>query len=295
MAVQVSPFAAGLGAEISGVDIRQPLSTADRDAIRKAWLDNLVLRFRDMPMTDEQHMAFTGQFGELEFNPAKLIEKQYGVATQTAGRKREIPPEISVISNIIEDGKAIGGLGDGEAFWHTDSSFVDVPPAASLLRSLECPPPSAGGATSFLNCYSAYDELPAAAKQRIGSLTMIHAATHSSGGKAHKGFETVSDVSKVPGARQPVVRTHPETGRKALFLGRRINAYVIGLPVAESEELLDELWAHTTQKKYTWTQQWRVGDLVWWDNRCAMHRRDAFDPNARRLMHRTQLKGTPPV
>ena len=103
MTVQVHPFAAGLGADISGVDIREPLSTADRDAIRKAWLDNLVLRFRGMPMTDAQHMAFTRQFGELEYNPAKLIEKQYGVATQTEGRKSEIPPEISVISNIIED------------------------------------------------------------------------------------------------------------------------------------------------------------------------------------------------
>lgn len=295
MTVAVHPFAAGCGAEITGVDIREPLSTQDRDAIRKAWLDNLVLRFRGVPMTDAQHMAFTRQFGELEFNPAKLIEKQYGVNTQTDGRKTEIPPEISVISNIIENGKAIGGLGDGEAFWHTDSSFVDVPPAASLLRSLECPPPSAGGSTYFLNCYAAYDDLPAETRKRIDGMTMIHAATHSSGGKAHKGFEQVEDVSKVPGARQPMVRTHPETGRKSLFLGRRINAYVIGLPVAESEELLDELWAHMVQDRYTWRQDWQVGDLVWWDNRCAMHRRDAFDPSARRLMHRTQLKGTRPV
>jgi taurine dioxygenase len=295
MTIEVHPFAAGCGADISGVDIREPLSTADRDAIRKAWLDNLVLRFRGQKMTDAQHMAFTRQFGELEFNPAALIAKQYGVNTQTDGRKSEIPLEISVISNIIEDGKAIGGLGDGEAFWHTDSSFVDIPPAASLLRSLECPPPSAGGATSFLNCYSAYDDLPAATRQRIDGLTMIHAATHSSGGRAHQGFESVEDVSKVPGARQPMVRTHPETGKKSLFLGRRINAYVIGLPVAESEELLDELWGHMVQPRYTWTQEWQVGDLIWWDNRCAMHRRDAFDPNTRRLMHRTQLKGTKPV
>jgi taurine dioxygenase len=135
MSVTVRPFAAGLGADISGVDIHEPLSTADRAAIRAAWLANLVLRFRGQPMTDEQHMAFTLQFGELEFNPAALIAKQYGVETQTAGRKRETPPEISVISNIVEDDKAIGGLGDGEAFWHTDSSFVDVPPAASLLRA----------------------------------------------------------------------------------------------------------------------------------------------------------------
>src|SRR5436305_2391035 len=236
MTVEVHPFQAGLGPDTPGVDIRQPLSTADRDRIRKAWLDNLVLRFRVMPMTDEQHMAFTGQFGALEYNPAKLIEKQYGVETQTAGRKSEIPPEISVISNIIEDGKAIGGLGDGEAFWHTDSSFVDVPPAASLLRSLECPPPSAGGSTYFLNMYSAYETLPADIKQRVDGLQARHAATHSSGGRAHKGFETVADVTQVPGAVQPLVRTHPETGRKALFLGRRINAYVLGLSVDESEQ-----------------------------------------------------------
>jgi taurine dioxygenase len=295
MAIEVVPFDGALGAEIRGIDISRPLASEDRDAIRKAWLDNLVLRFRDQPISDAQHMAFARQFGELEFNPAKLIAQQYGVETQTSGRKSEIPPEISVISNIIEDGKAIGGLGDGEAFWHTDSSFVDVPPAASLLRSLECPPPSAGGATSFLNCYAAYDTLPEETKARIDGLTMIHAATHSSGGKAHKGFETVEDVSKVPGARQPMVRTHPETGKKSLFLGRRINAYVVGLRVAESEELLDELWDHMVQDRYTWTQEWQVGDLIWWDNRCAMHRRDAFDPATRRLMHRTQLKGTRPV
>jgi taurine dioxygenase len=295
MTVQVLPFEAGLGAEIRGVDIRQPLTPMERDQIRAAWLNHLVLRFRERSMTDAQHMAFTRQFGELEFNPAKLIEKQYGVETQTSGRNAEIPPEISVISNIVEDGKAIGGLGDGEAFWHTDSSFVDVPPAASLLRSLEVPPQNAGGSTYFLNCYSAYETLPDTTKKRIDGLTMIHAATHSSGGKAHKGFETVDDVSKVPGARQPMVRTHPETGRKALFLGRRINAYIIGLPVTESEALLEELWAHTTQERFTWRQDWQTGDLVWWDNRCAMHRRDAFDPSTRRLMHRTQLKGTRPV
>ncbi len=297
MSIEVVPFEAGLGAEIRGVDLREPLAAADRDQIRAAWLEHLVLRFRDQPLSDAQHMAFTGQFGELEFNPAALIARQYGVETQTDGRRREIPPEISVISNIVEDGKAIGGLGDGEAFWHTDSSFVDVPPAASLLRSLEIPPPSTrgNGATYFLNMYSAYETLPDETKQRIAAMTAVHAATHSSGGKAHKGFESVSDVTKVPGARQPLVRTHPETGRKALFLGRRINAYLLGLSVEDSEALLDELWAHTTQEKFTWRQDWRVGDLIWWDNRCAMHRRDAFDPASRRLMHRTQLKGTRPV
>ena len=139
MTVEVLPFEAGLGADIRGVDIRQPLSADRARPDPRAWLDHLVLRFRDQPMSDAQHMAFTRQFGELEFNPAKLIEKQYGVEHPDRRPAAEIPPEISVISNIIEDGKAIGGLGDGEAFWHTDSSFVDVPPAASLLRSLEVP------------------------------------------------------------------------------------------------------------------------------------------------------------
>src|SRR5260370_33878402 len=219
MSITVSPFAAGLGADIGGVDIRAPLSTADRDAIRAAWLDNLVLRFREQKMDDAQHMAFTRQFGTLEFNPGALIAKKYGVENYSAGRRAEVQPEISVISNIIEDGKAIGGLGDGEAFWHTDSSFVDVPPAASLLRSIEVPPPSAGGATEFLNMYSAYDTLADDLKARIDGRMMIHAATHSSGGKANRGFETVTAVTKGPGARHPLRRTHPETGKKALFLG----------------------------------------------------------------------------
>src|SRR5205823_2568816 len=117
----------------------------------------------------------------------------------------------------------------------------------------------------FLNCYAAYDALPAATKKRIDGLMMIHAATHSSGGRAHKGFETVEDVSKVPGARQSMVRTHPETGKKSLFLGRRINAYVIGLPVEESEALLDELWTHLVQEKFTWTQEGQVCDRDWYD------------------------------
>src|SRR5438105_15364802 len=128
MTIAVLPFAAGLGADVRGVDIRRRFTAFERDAIRGAWLNHLVLRFRDQPITDEQHMAFTGQFGELEFNPAALIEKQYGVNTQAHGRRNEVPPEISVISNIVEDGQAIGGLRHGRGDWHTDRYFRDVPP-----------------------------------------------------------------------------------------------------------------------------------------------------------------------
>ena len=292
MAIEVSPFDAGLGADISGVDIRAPLSPIDRDQILAAWHNHLVVRFRDQPMTDEQHMAFTRNFGELEFAADALVERTYGVKSDTVNRQG-VPPQIAVISNIVENGKAIGALGSGEAFWHTDSSFVEIPPAGSFLRGIEIPP--SGGATHFLNMYSAFETLPTDLRQRIAGLEAIHAMTHSSSGAPRKGFETITDVSQVPGPRHPLVRTHPDTGRQCLFLGRRLNAYVCGLPVAESEELLDQLWAHATQAKFTWRQDWQVGDLIIWDNRCAMHRRDAFDPSARRLMHRTQIKGTRPV
>ena len=272
--------------------LRQPLSPIDRDQILAAWHNHLVVRFRGQPMTDEQHMAFTRNFGELEFAADKLVQNRYGVGSNTVNRAG-VPPQIAVISNIIENGKPIGGLGSGEAFWHTDSSFVEVSPAGSFLRAIEVPP--SGGATYFLNMYSAYETLPETLKQRIAGLEAIHAMTHSSSGEPRKGFENITDVSQVPGPRHPLVRTHPDTGRKCLFLGRRLNSYICGLPVADSEALLNQLWAHATQEKFTWRQDWQVGDLIIWDNRCAMHRRDPFDPNARRLMHRTQTKGTRPV
>jgi taurine dioxygenase len=292
MAIEVHPFDAGLGADIAGVDIRQPLSTIDRDQILAAWHNHCVVRFRGQPMTDDEHMAFTRNFGELEYAAEALVERTYGVKSDTVNRQG-VPPQIAVISNIVENGKAIGALGSGEAFCHTDSSFVEIPPAGSFLRSIEIPP--TGGATYFLNMYSAYETLPAELRQRIDGLQAVHAMTHSSSGAPRKGFETITDVSQVPGPSHPLVRTHPDTGRKCLFLGRRLNAYICGLTVAESEALLDELWAHATQERFTWRQDWQVGDLIIWDNRCAMHRRDPFDPSARRLMHRTQVKGTRPI
>lgn len=292
MAIEVHPFDAGLGADIAGVDIRAPLAPIDRDQILAAWHTHLVVRFRGQPMTDDQHMAFTRNFGELEFAAEKLVENAYGVRSDTTNRTG-VPPQIAVISNIVENGKAIGALGSGEAFWHTDSSFVEIPPAGSFLRSIEVPP--SGGATYFLNMYAAYEALPDALKQRVAGLQAVHAMTHSSSGVPRKGFETITDVTQVPGPHHPLVRTHPDTGRQCLFLGRRLNAYIRGLSVAESEGLLNQLWAHATQEKFIWRQDWQVGDLIIWDNRCVMHRRDPFDPSARRLMHRTQTKGTRPV
>jgi taurine dioxygenase len=195
---------------------------------------------------------------------------------------------MNVISNIKVDGAPIGGLGDGEAIWHADMTYVEHPPMASILYALEVPP--SGGDTYWASMYAAYETLPAELKERIADRRAIHDATYNSAGQMRKGYAEVADPRSAPGARHPLVRLHPETGRKSLFLGRRRNSYIEGLEIAESERLLDALWAHATQPRFTFRQQWCVGDVVVWDNRCTLHRRDAFDPSARRLLHRTQIK-----
>jgi taurine dioxygenase len=142
--------------------------------------------------------------------------------------------------------------------------------------------------------YAAYDSLPADLKRAIAPLQCRHDSSRNSAGELRKGFKDFTDPRVAPGAVHPLIRTHPATRRNALYLGRRRNAYIIGLPLDESEDLLNRLWAHAAQSRFAWYQEWRVGDLIMWDNRCAMHRRDAFDPESRRLMHRTQIKGDKP-
>jgi taurine dioxygenase len=189
----------------------------------------------------------------------------------------------------MEKGEPIGSLGNGEAVWHTDMSYVEVPPKASLLYALETP--AVGGNTSFVNMYAVYDALPDTLKRRIAGLRVKHDGTYNSGGFVRQGVIPSDDPREAPGALHPLVYTHPETGRAALYLGRRRNAYVDGLDLAESEALIGQLWDHVDRSGSVWTHAWRPGDLVIWDNRCTMHRRDAFDAGTRRILHRTQVKG----
>jgi taurine dioxygenase len=159
---------------------------------------------------------------------------------------------------------------------------------AAILHALEVPP--VGGDTYWANMYLAYETLPASLKGEVERRMAVHDATYNSAGMLRKGYQDITDPREAPGARHPLVRVHGETGRKSLFLGRRRNSYIIGLSLAASEALLDELWAHAAQPQFIFRQQWRPGDVLVWDNRCTLHRRDAFDPSARRLMHRTQIK-----
>lgn len=279
--VEVVPLSSGIGAEIRGVELSR-LDDATFGAIKQAWLAHKVLRIRDQRIDDDALADFSRRFGPLDKAPITTSGKLY----------QPTRPEVTVISNIVMSGQAIGGLGSGESIWHTDMSYNDVPPDASVLYGIEVP--EGHGDTWFCDMEQALAALPAALRERIAALRCKHDSTRNSAGELRAGFRESYTPEEQPGAVHPLVRTHPETGRKSLFLGRRRNAHIMGLPSAESQALLDELWAIVGRSEFNWVQQWKTGDVVIWDNRCVMHRRDEFDPALRRLMHRTQIQGTRP-
>ncbi len=272
------PTGAGVGALVENAGV-QHLSSADLAAVTRAWLQYSVLVIRDQELSDGDLIAFSRRFGDLDWAPIQ----------ETGRRFVDGCPEIYIVSNVIVNGVPIGSLGSGEAVWHTDMSYLDVPPKASVLYAIEVPP--VGGETSFCNMYGVYDALPPALRARIEHLRIKHDGTYNSGGYVRQGVTPTDDPRSSPGAVHPLVCTHPETGRRMLYLGRRRNAYLLGLDLGESEALLDEIWTFVDQRELAFEHRWRAGDLVLWDNRCTMHRRDAFDASARRILHRTQIKG----
>jgi taurine dioxygenase len=276
--IDVIPTGAALGAEVRGVDLR---SLDDRKfaALKRAWHQHQVILVRGQTLSDQDLVAFSRRFGDLDWAPVQ----------ETGRRFVEGLPEIYIVSNVKLNGEPIGSLGAGEAVWHTDMSYLDMPPMASTLYALEVPP--SGGNTSFCSMYAIYEALPAELKRRIAGLKIKHDGTYNSGGFLRQGVTATDDPRTSPGAVHPLVCTHPDTGRQLLYLGRRRNAYLVGLELAESEALLDELWRFVERPEFKWEHVWRVGDLVMWDNRCTMHRRDPFDDATRRIMHRTQIKG----
>lgn len=278
--MKVMPSGAALGAEIAGLDLAAALDAGTVEGIKAAWDEHLVLLFRRQKMSDPDLLTFSRHFGELDPpgpNP-------YGITF--------LPefPEMNVISNVKDtDNRPIGNLGAGEAVWHADMTYIETPPKAAILYALEVP--VGQGDTYFANMAAAYEDLPADLKAAVKGRLAIHDAAHNSAGMLRRGYEEVSDPRQTPGAQHPLVREDPATGRRALFLGRRPHAYVLGLEPAASDALLDRLWAHATQPKYTWVHKWQTGDLLMWQNLWVLHRRDGFDANARRILHRTQIKG----
>lgn len=279
MTVTATPITPAVGAEISGVDLAH-LSQADFAEIEKAWHRYSMLLFRGQNLTDDDLLAFSRRFGDLDPPP----NQEHG---------RQSPPgypDVYVVSNVLDDkGAPIGALGAGEAVWHTDMSYLDLPPDASMLYGLEIPP--AGGNTWFCGMHAAWEGMPEALRKKIEGRRIKHDGTYNSGGFLRKGVTPTDDPHQAPGAWHPAVCVHPSNGRPMLYLGRRRNSYVEGLSQADSDALLDQLWAHAAQPQFLYEHVWRVGDLVLWDNRSTMHRRDPFDNAERRVMHRTQIKG----
>lgn len=267
-----------IGAEVRGVNLARA-DGPEIESIKKAWYQHDVLVFRNQYLTDDDLLTFSRHFGALDSPP-----------NQGAGRKSpEGYPEVYVVSNVLDDkGEPIGALGDGEAAWHTDMSYAPAPPDASMLYSLEIP--EVGGDTWFCSMKAALAKMPAALAERVRRLDIKHDGTYDSGGYVRKGLVATNDPRHSVGTPHPAVTQHPVSGEHALYLGRRRNAYVMGLEVSESERLLDEIWTYIDAAVYQ--HRWALGDLVLWDNRTTMHRRDAFDAKARRVMHRTQIKGS---
>ena len=281
MTLTVKNLEAPLGAEIGGINLSSSITPSDLETIEDVWRERLVVVFHNQNLSDPQLIAFSKNFGELDPPGPNPYGQPF----------LKDHPELNVISNVVENGKPKGNLGDGEAVWHADMTYVEVPPKAAMLHSLEVPPPEAGGNTYFANMFAAYETLPADLKMAATGKIAVHDASTNSAGMVRKGYKEVTDVRQTVGAHHPLIRTEPGTGRKALFLGRRPNAYVIGLEIAESEALLNALWAHATQPRSTLCHQWKVGDLLMWNNLSVLHRRDPFDPKTRRVMHRSQIKG----
>lgn len=278
MSVIVAPTGASIGADVSGVDLSQSLDDATFETIANAWRDYSVLRFRGQQLDDEALCRFSERFGDLDDAPVRPQNIPYH-----PDRK-----EIAVISNIVEGDVPIGGLGNSELVWHQDMSYKDLPPKASLLYGIEVP--SEGGDTAFYNLYAALETLPQELRARIEGRQCKHDATRNSAGQLRAGLKESYSNEERPGAVHPLIVRHPVSGREALYLGRRPNAWIVGMTDAESDALLDELWAHIENGDHVWTQNWQPGDLVLWDNRCTLHRRGPLDPSLRRRMHRTQVR-----
>jgi taurine dioxygenase len=271
-----------LGAEILDLDLSRPIGDETFAAVRRAFVESDgLLVFRDQHITPEQHIAFSQRFGPLMIH---VLEKFL------------LPghPEILRVSNVIENGQPIG-LGDAGRIWHSDLSYTAEPSLGSLLYALEIP--AEGGDTSFANMAAAYDALPAEVKHRLDNKSAVHSYSHSyarfSGSKFRPEL-TQKQKDQVAEVVHPVVRAHPESGRKALFVNEGFTSRIVDLPEAESRELLEFLFAHSTQPQFVYRHQWQSHDLLFWDNRCTIHLAHGCPAELRRHMHRTTVKGDAP-
>jgi taurine dioxygenase len=270
------PLSPAIGAEILGVDLRDEMSDSLFAEIQEIWHQNLIILLRDQKLTEEDQVRFAERFGPLSTIHTKQFMRNH--------------PAVMLISNIREDGKQIGALPDGEMHFHSDQCHQERPATGSLLYAIEIP--SKGGDTLFANCYKAYETLPESVKKRIEGRKAINAYDYDSAATKRGGDVSSSSA---PSYAHPVVRTHPATGRKALYVNRLMTRRIEGLPQEESDELLSLLFDHVERPEFIYAHVWRPGDILMWDNRCTLHARTDFSAEERRLLRRVTIKGEKPV
>jgi taurine dioxygenase len=279
MALRLTPLGDALGVAAEGIDLNQHFDDKTAAALREALLDRLVLCIRGQDLAPPAYRDAMRFFGK------PLIRRQ---VTQHPDIE-----EINILSPAERD-----VLGDGKrlvngAWWHTDDSFMAVPCSLTMLYGVEVP--SVGGDTQFTNMVRAYDDLPDETKRRIDGLKVIH-VYESSRARNPVAKRPAEEMAKMPPVEHPLVRTHPETGRKALYMNPNRMEQVAGMDRAASDRLLDELIEHATQEKYQYRHKWRQGDIVVWDNRALMHKANPDYPaGAQRIMHRIVVEGAAPV
>jgi len=287
-----------LGAEISGVDLSKTMDDNAFSQVSRAFYDNQVVVFRKQKLTPEQQIAFTRRFGVLE----QHVRKEH---------RLEGYPEILIVSNVLnEQGKAIG-VEDAGRFWHSDLSYKQVPSLLSALYALEVPVKNGAvlGDTSFASTTAAYDALPEDMKQRLQKLKNVHSYVYYRGKNIQAQKEeqarggrivqehvlTEEHLKQVPDAEAPIVRTHPVTGRKGLFINEAHTSHIVGLPKAESDALLKQICAHVIKPEFQYEHHWQAGDLLMWDNCAAQHKANFnYSLPLRRLMLRTTVRGSAP-
>ena len=272
MTITTRPLTRTFGAEVSGVDLASPLDAATAKTLRELWLKHELLLFRDQRLDEAQQVAFSRHFGPLEIH----LRREY-LSPEN--------PEILYVSNVKKDGRPIGILSDTEVGWHYDQIYLPRPAVGSMLYSVIIPPDR--GATSFADMTAAYEALPAATKARIEGRKAVQ--SYEAFNRSYSVPTNDEQRKKTPDIEHPLVRTHPTTGRKALYVCPGMTIRIAGLPEAESAELLAELFAWSVRPEFVYTHTWRLGDALMWDNACTMHRREPFDTAQQRLMKRTTI------
>lgn len=279
---EIRPLAGHVGAEIIGLDLRLPLNDQDFASIHRAHLDHHVVVFRDQRITPQQQIDFSRRFGVLQIH----VLKQFLLAGH---------PEILIVSNIVENGQPVG-LGDAGKYWHSDLSYKELPSLGSMLHAQELP--SEGGDTLFADMHRAWDTLPSALREAVEGRQAVHSYTarYSEGKNAANWRPTLTaeQLAQVVTVTHPVVRTHPENGRKALFVSEGFTTHIVGLPEDESGDLLQQLYAHSVREDNVYRHQWQAHDMVFWDNRSLIHLAAGCPDHLRRKLYRTTIQGDAP-